>query len=104
MKPHVRNAMLLTTKQWHSDPSHSWLKVHFCELMALGIENKISRYSYRRQNWCFLEEDCDAETYLVAFQSEFGQMPKMTEAPTYDNGHPCRSYPDYHTMPAEAIQ
>lgn len=52
---------------FYCDPGHGWLKVSFNELKALGIEKKITHYSYMRWNgksWdCYLEEDCDANLF-----------------------------------------
>ena len=50
----------------HEDPGHGWLEVTYDELVALGIENKITQFSYRNGNLCYLEEDCDLGTYFNA--------------------------------------
>lgn len=51
-----------------SDPGHGWLLVPLAELVALGIANKITPYSYidREGAWCALEEDCDVLKFLRA--------------------------------------
>lgn len=48
------------------DPSHGWLEVPVSELVALGIADKITRYSYKHNGMAYLEEDCDASTFLEA--------------------------------------
>ena len=54
---------------FYCDPGHGWLKVSYKELVALGIQDKITRHSYMRYNknahgWdCYLEEDCDATLF-----------------------------------------
>jgi len=61
--------MKTVTKTRHSDASHSWLSVNRKELIKLGIESKISRYSYQGKkypNTIFLEEDVDMPLYLKA--------------------------------------
>lgn len=49
-----------------SDCGHGWLRVSVAELINLGIEDKISAYSYVSpdRKWAYLEEDCDTGTYL----------------------------------------
>ena len=52
---------------FYCDPGHGWLKVSYKELVALGIQDKITHHSYMRWNgdsWdCYLEEDCDATLF-----------------------------------------
>lgn len=50
----------------HNDPSHGWLEVKRCDLIALGIEDQISRYSYEKGATVYLEEDCDLTRYMEA--------------------------------------
>lgn len=44
---------------FYSDPGHGWAKVKRSVLQNLGIEEKISEYSYQNGDNVFLEEDCD---------------------------------------------
>ncbi len=61
MKKPVKELVLL------SDPGHGWLVVDDAqELIALGIAEKISSYSYLENNTAYLEEDEDAKKYLDA--------------------------------------
>ena len=55
---------------FHSDNGHGWLQVSKNELVNLGIENSISRYSYRNKNDVFLEEDCDASLFVNAMENK----------------------------------
>lgn len=48
----------------YSDPSHAWCKVSQKLVDELNIQNQISRYSYKRKDSVYLEEDCDL-TYLI---------------------------------------
>jgi len=50
----------------YSDPSHSWGKVRRDVLVNLGIADKITRYSYVRGDYAYLEEDCDLTTLCMA--------------------------------------
>ena len=53
----------------YSDPQHAWLKVTRKKLISLGIEDKISSYSYQRKDHVYLEEDCDAATFILAMNT-----------------------------------
>lgn len=48
----------------YCDPGHGWLKVSKALLNKLGIADKISGYSYQRNDMAYLEEDCDAGLLL----------------------------------------
>jgi len=52
--------------EMHTDAGHGWLKVERIELVKLGIEAKISAYSYVNGPWAYLEEDCDLGTFARA--------------------------------------
>jgi len=58
------------TYTYHEDPGHGWLEVSRADIQDLGIEEKISPCSYvdHRDHWttAYLEEDCDASTFLDA--------------------------------------
>mgnify|MGYP000916152570 CR=1 FL=1 len=60
------------------DPGHSWLKVPVAELQRLGIESKISSYSFERNGMAYLEEDVDLEIFLDARNAE-GEPLKVKE-------------------------
>lgn len=47
------------TLKYYQDPGHGWVRISKAKLKALDLENKISRYSYMRNNWVYLEEDLD---------------------------------------------
>ena len=51
---------------YFTDPSHGWLEVKRSDLIALGIEDEITGFSYEKGAKVFLEEDCDMGTYLRA--------------------------------------
>ncbi len=52
--------------QFFADAGHGWLKVSIEELEKLGIENKISGFSYMRNNFAYLEEDGDLSLFFEA--------------------------------------
>lgn len=65
MKP--MKSMKLTV---YSDPGHAWCKVPITMLVKLGIEKNISTYSYQRNGYAYLEEDCDLTTLCKALKAK----------------------------------
>ena len=61
------------------DPGHGWVKVPKVLLKHLGIESKISSYSYQQGEYAYLEEDCDAGEFIVAYKKKFADVPKFNE-------------------------
>ena len=51
---------------FYCDPGHGWVKVPIKTLLKLGIADKISRYSYQRGLYAYLEEDCDLNMLFAA--------------------------------------
>ena len=54
---------------YHHDPAHGWIEVDYVELEVLGIQDKITSYSYINRDTVYLEEDCDAGLYYNKLQS-----------------------------------
>ena len=50
----------------HSDAGHGWLAVKRKLLSELNILDKITSYSYQKGQTVYLEEDCDATTFIKA--------------------------------------
>jgi len=48
------------------DGAHAWIEVDKEELRQLGIDKKISGYSYERGDKAYLEEDCDLAIFVNA--------------------------------------
>lgn len=65
---------------FHIDPGHGWVEVPYSELVELGIQDTISKYSYRDGNTCYLEEDCDAGRWEDAYTAKYGK-------PVYSDKH-----------------
>jgi hypothetical protein len=55
----------ITGVMYH-DPGHAWLRVKRELVVHLGLENQISRYSYQRRGYVYLEEDFDLVQLLDA--------------------------------------
>lgn len=78
----------MKTINFYTDPGHGWAAVDMRELHALGIADKISRYSYRKGETAFLEEDCDFSVYMEAIK---GQPYEIKEHHT-NTDSPIRNY------------
>lgn len=61
--------MTKVTKKFHSDNGHGWLAVKRKELVEMNIMKNISPWSYIKGNTIYLEEDGDAEKYLIAMEA-----------------------------------
>lgn len=76
----------------YADAGHSWAKVSRKLLDKFGIADKISSYSYQRNDSVYLEEDCDLSVLIKALR-ERGIEPKFKEFHT-NKSSKIRSY--YH--------
>ena len=61
---------MMRSFQYFTDSEHGWIKVPVKLLKSLGIEGKISMYSYRRGEYAYLEEDCDASLFLDSMKAD----------------------------------
>lgn len=77
----------------YTDPGHGWVKVPLARLSKLGILNKITTYSYIRNDHAYLEEDLDFSTYITALKA-VGITPKFKEKHT-NKYSKIRSYRHY---------
>jgi len=55
---------------YHQDPGHGWLQVPRQLLVKLGIEDKITVFSYLNGTTVYLEEDCDMSIFIEAFKAQ----------------------------------
>ena len=76
-----------------SDAGHSWAEVSFGELVRLGINKKVTAWSYYKGNKVYLEEDCDFPLFLSAKKS-VGEIVEYEEI-TSDYNSPIRNYTPY---------
>lgn len=92
------NTINLVNYYFYSDPGHGWLAVNYDELVELGINDKISGYSYRKGNTVYLEEDCDMATFMNALEAKGVQIRINTiNEPTKDSM--IRSFARYINEP-----
>ena len=80
---------------FHCDPSHGWLEVPRADAIALGIADKISRFSHVGGHSLYLEEDRDASLYLDAAKAA-GYTLNIVERYTNDDS-PIRNFDQYTT-------
>lgn len=80
-------------KVYHSDPGHGWLAVKLSDLKMLGIESKITGFSYIKGQTAYLEEDCDMSTFINAAK-EKGIEVKIKQGAQRDRS-PIRSFKSY---------
>lgn len=79
---------------FYQDPGHGWVKVPKQLLRILGISENITPYSYERNGYVYLEEDCDLSRFMGAFEEHFGVRPSLET--TYTNRRSkIRSYQRY---------
>jgi hypothetical protein len=85
--------MAVMEKVFHSDPGHGWLAVKVSDLKMLGIETKISSFSYVKGKTVYLEEDCDMSTFIEAAKAK-GIEVKVKEGNQRDRS-PIRYFKSY---------
>lgn len=81
------------TFKFYSDPGHGWLAVKRPMLFSLGIQDKITMYSYQKGNTVYLEEDLDASTFLNAVKGK--NIPYTIQEKSTNNRSPIRTYSRY---------
>ena len=75
------------------DPGHGWLRVSGTLLEELGLEDRISPYSYQRGRFVYLEEDRDLPLFSDAM-TRIGRPIHIREV--YTNGpSKIRRYASY---------
>jgi hypothetical protein len=103
---------------FHTDPSHGWLEVPRAALTKLGIEHKITDYSYQLGDRVYLEEDGDFSTFVRASMEAMGLERNEENARRWMKDHidpsekhtaysPVRAYERYApsvAVPAEVVE
>jgi len=78
----------------YSDAGHAWAKVKKQFLSKLGIDKEISRYSYQRGDYAYLEEDSDLTKLCIALDAN-GVQYAFDEKHAYERPSKIRSYQSY---------
>ena len=55
----------------YSDSGHAWARIDRIDLIHLNIIDKISKYSYQKNGYVYLEEDSDLSHYVNALNERF---------------------------------
>lgn len=85
--------MTKLTLNYYQDPGHGWIKIHKKWLSLLGIEDKITRYSYQRKEYAYLEEDNDSSTLFEAADAK--DIKIVIKAYNSNKQSKIRSYESY---------
>jgi hypothetical protein len=87
---------------YYQDPGHGWIKVKKTVLQRFGIADDISRYSYMRGDYAYLEEDGDAERLFQAAGAH-GLVIRLNHMHTNKQSK-IRNYEQYQAPGAEIVQ
>jgi len=79
---------------YYQDSSHGWVKVKKSILEELGISHEISKFSYMKGEYAYLEEDSDSRTFILAYEKINGKRPTFNESHSNKSSKIC-SYEDY---------
>jgi hypothetical protein len=61
-------------------------------LLELNIAGDISAYSYYRDGFVYLDEDCDAARFINAYNARFGADPKLRNRVARERRSKVREY------------
>jgi hypothetical protein len=89
--------------KFYQDPGHGWIAVPSGALALAGLtKNDFTSCSYqsKKGTMLYLEEDCDATTFVQAFEVTFGFKPYFIEQHS-NKRHWIRSLPQLETTKAE---
>ena len=79
---------------YHTDSGHGWLQTSNSLIAELGIEDKISSYSYKDFTAVYLEEDMDAGTFIDALKKRDPNI-ELTFNEKFQENSFIRSLPSY---------
>lgn len=82
---------------YFSDPGHGWLRVPRAMLTRLGIEEKITPFSYQRGQWVYLEEDCDMSRFCKVCEASDLYSISIRERRPSQRESAIRTYAHYST-------
>ncbi|MEE9215652.1 MAG: hypothetical protein V3U54_12930 [Thermodesulfobacteriota bacterium] len=91
----LENEMNTVRFDFISDLGHGYVKVPLVMIQELGITNKISEYSFKDNEFGYLEEDCDF--WLFIGELLLQQVNIRVEYNYIDAGEfaPCRQLPRF---------
>lgn len=77
------------------DPGHGWLEVSLSLLKQMDINKKISSYSYFKNEFVYLEEDCDMSLFLNKLKELKLSEPEIVRRFS-NHDSPVRNYKSYN--------
>ena len=86
-------------RKFHQDGGHGWLCVKRSELEALGIADRITAFSYQKNQSVYLEEDQDYTTYHDALKQRGIEL-EQVDGKIFDRPHPIRRFQAYQPTSA----
>jgi len=72
----------MKTFHFFADAGHGWMRVKLSDLRNSGVYEKISSYSYKKGDYAYLEEDCDAPLFLDGYKKLMGEYQIKEHTPT----------------------
>lgn len=90
---------------FYSDSGHGWLEVPIELCREYELQGKITGYSYRKGNNLYLEEDCDASTFIEVLIKKSGKTWKELRAMQkniYHDTSPIRGY--LESIPSDLLK
>ena len=90
---------------FYEDSGHGWLEVPTSLCRELGLQGKITGYSYCKGLNLYLEEDSDASTFIDALMAKTGKTWEELrgyQKRVYHETSPVRSYSD--GIPADLLK
>lgn len=80
----------------YCDPSHGWMRVSIDDLKRVGVQDKISLFSYLSVSGksAYLEEDCDMVIFCKAYEATYAVKPSLIFKHTEKRSH-IRNLPHY---------
>ena len=84
--------MKTLTLNFHNDGGHGWVACKKDLVIALGIANDISRYSYQRGGTAYLEEDYDMPILMRAIEA---RGVRVVLRDKYRDQSPIRGYQSF---------
>ena len=89
--------------KFYSDAGHGWLCVSKKKLVKLGIADKVSGFSYVRNDNVFLEEDVDAPLFLNEMKKH-GFSYDIKHLPTTNKTSKIRGYKSYKPIMTKVVK
>ena len=89
--------------KFYSDAGHGWLCVSKKKLVKLGIADKVSGFSYVRNDNVFLEEDADAPLFLNEMKKH-GFSYDIKRLPTTNKTSKIRGYKSYKPIMTKVVK